>query len=246
MNCTQCNASIPGDALTCSYCGKETPNFKPARELEAQNKRHAVQQAQVDAEKARKAQLAGLAGSARTAFYWSLAGVVVCCLPIGSLVGLLMGLKVRKTANELNVPVPGQALAAIILALGMMLFFTAALVAGIVSDHQKSVRVSALQAETKKGAAAAELDVATACGLAEIAMLEGGGGQTGGALSIFRCEGALEKQPEGKVVLKEIEYARSSSDTPKRVDCCFSKGSRWRVDAIGAGPQCGAGRDGGG
>src|SRR5687768_10470421 len=123
MNCTPCSAKIPGDALTCPYCSHETPNFAAARAREEERRRHAQQQSMIDEGKARQISLASLEGSAKTAFYWALAGVLVCCFPIGSVVGLVLGFRVRKTAAALNVPAPWQSMAAIAGSIAVLAMF---------------------------------------------------------------------------------------------------------------------------
>lgn len=237
MNCTHCSAKIPGDALTCPYCGHETSNFARARELADEQKRHAHQQSLIDASKARQASVASLESAAKTSLYWTLAGVLVCCLPIGSVVGLFLGWRVRKTAAALNAPAPWQSMASIVVSVVWLGFLGLALTFGVISEHQKSVRVGQLREATKATAAAADLDAETACALVEMTLLEGGAGQKGGSLDLFRCEGALEKSAAG-VVLKDIEFSRLSSEKPQRVDGCLTKGSRWKVDAIGSGSNC--------
>lgn len=245
MNCTHCSAKIPGDALTCPYCGHETPNFAKARAQADEQRRHAEQQALIDAAKGRQFSVAGLESSARTAFYWSLAGVVVCCLPIGSVVGLVLGLRVRKQAASLNAHAPWQSMAAMVISIAWLGLFVLFLTIGIVTDHQRSVRVGELREATKAKATGAELDAETACALVEMTLLEGGAGQKSGSIHLFKCEGVLETTAEGGAVIKDIELARHSGDKPSRVDGCLSRGSRWRVDAIGTGPGCQQGRDGG-
>lgn len=245
MNCSHCSAKIPSDALTCPYCGHETPNFAAARAHEAEKTRHAQQQAQADASTARQASLGTLEGSAKVALYWALAGVLVCCLPIGSIGGLVLGSRVRKSAAALGVPAPWQSLAALIVSAGTLSLLVLALIIGVISDREKTARVAALREATKASGAAAELEVETACALVEVTLLEGGAGQKGGALNLFRCEGALEREPGGAAVLRDVEYARLAGADPARVDACLSKGTRWKVDAIGTGPGCRTGADAG-
>ena len=245
MNCTHCSAKIPGDALTCPYCGHETANFAKARALADQQKRYAEQQALIDASKARQLSLASLEGAAKTAFYWSLAGIAICCLPVGSVVGLLLGLRVRKNAAALNAPAPWQSMAAMVLAIICLGFFALAVSIVVVTEHQKSVRLAELREVTKAKALAVELDAETACALVEMTLLEGGAGEKGGSLHLFRCEGGVEKTSAGGAVLKDIEFTRLSADKPLRVDACLSRGSRWKIDAIGSGSGCRTGRDAG-
>lgn len=245
MNCSHCSATIPGDALTCAYCGHETPNVANVRALAEERKRHVEQQALIDASNARKASVDALDASARTAIYWSLAGVLVCCLPVGSIVGLVLGLRVRRSATVLKAPAPWQSMAAIVVSIVWLAFFLFALILGVITEHQKSARVAELRAATKGSAAAPDLDADTACALIEMTLLEGGAGREGGALDLFRCEGLVEKTATGGAVIKDIEFARASSDKPLRVDGCLSRGSRWKVDAIGTGPGCHAGYDAG-
>jgi hypothetical protein len=159
-------------------------------------------------------------------------------------VGLVLGLRVRKLAAGANVPAPVLSLVALVVSAGWLGLFALAMVFGAIADHNVSVRVAELRAATKAKAAAAELDVDTACALVEMTLLEGGAGVKRGSLDVFRCEGILEKTADG-AVLREVEYSRTSSDKPQRVDACLSRGSRWKVDAIGTGPGCQSGRDAG-
>lgn len=238
MTCAHCSATIPSDALSCSYCGNETPNVAKARAVAEERKRHTEQQALIDASKARAASVAALDGAATTALYWSLAGVLVCCLPAGSVVGLVLALRVRRNAAALTASAPWQSMAALVLSVVWLAFFVVAVIFGVVTEHQKSTRVAELRATTRASAAAAELDADTACALVEMTLLEGGAGLKGGSLGLFRCEGSVERTPTGGAVVKDLEYARRSSDPPERVDACLSRGTRWKVDAIGTGPGC--------
>ncbi len=245
MNCTNCSANIPSDALTCPYCGTETPNFAKARAREEQNQRHAHQQSLIDAAKARQAAVATLEGSAKTAFFWSLAGVFICCFPIGSIVSIVLSLRVRKTAAAANAPAPTMSMISLILSGLTLSFFIFALCLGIYSNHQKSLRVQALREATRTTAAATALDAATACDLVEMVLLEGGAGLKSGNLELFRCAGAVETSADGKAVIRDIEYSRTANDPPITTDGCLSRGSRWKVDAIGRGPGCRATADAG-
>lgn len=244
MNCSHCSAKIPTDALTCPYCGVDTPNAAQARALKEQQERHAQQLAAVDAGRARQQALLAVETSSKNAFYASILGVVICCLPAGSVVGIVMGLKARKTAATLGASAPWQSMAAIVLGVFWLGFFTLALVMGAVTEREKAERVAAIRAATKDAASQATLDAATACSLIELTLLEGGAGLKGGAVRVFHCEGKLEVDGD-RAVMKDLEYARSTADQPKRVDGCLSRGSRWKVDAIGLGPGCGAARDAG-
>lgn len=246
MNCTHCSAKIPADALTCPYCGSDTPHAAQARAQKEQQARHAAQLAAVDAGKARQKGVLELEKSARTAFYASILGVVVCCLPVGSLVGIVMGLKARKTAAALGAPAPWQSMAAIVLGVFWLGFVALALVMGVVGEREKAARIATLRDGIKETVRKSELDTPTACALAEIALLEGGVGQGQGSLSLdrFRCDGAVEVSG-ATAVLKDVEFARQVSKPTKTVDACFTFRSKWRVDWIGNGPKCGQGADAG-
>lgn len=243
MNCSNCSASISVDALTCPYCGTETPNAPKARALKEQQERHAAQLAAVDASKARQKDLIALQASAKNSFYASIIGVV-CCIPVGSVVGLVLAFRARGVAKRLQTAVPWQAMAAIILGVFWIGFFSLAMVMGAIGEREKAARVAAIRETTKDAVLKPELDDATACSLVEIALLEGYAGGKGGNLGLFRCEGKLEQTGE-KALLHDLEFARSSNDKPRRVDACLSKGKKWKVDAIGRGEGCGAKADGG-
>lgn len=240
MNCSNCSAKISTDALTCPYCGADTPLAAQARALKEQQLRHAAQLAAIDAGKARQKAAQGLEASAKNAFYASILGVIVCCLPVGSVVGLVLAIKARKTAATLGVGAPWQSMAAIVLAVFWLGFYALVVVIGVVNERAKAERVAALRTEIKQTVRNAELDAPTACGLIEIALLEGYGTQKGGLLKVFRCDGALERSGT-RAVMKDLEFSRSSSNPPSAADACLSFGTRWKVDAIGVGADCGGG-----
>lgn len=244
MNCSHCSAAIPSEALTCPYCGHETPNFAIARAKEQERRAEEATTRATEKARERQNQIAGLAVRAKASLYWSLGGVVFCCLPIGSVIGIVQALRVRKTATSLDVTTPWQAILSIIGSLVWIASWILLAIVIAVQQHDKSVRTTALKESTRVTATAAELTSETACELTELAMLEGIATMKGDRLEIFRCDGAFEPGT-GQALLKDFEYSRQSSDKPVKANACFSKGIRWKVDAIGTGPNCLGGADAG-
>ena len=237
MNCSHCSATIPSDVLTCPYCGHETPNFAPAREREKQRKAQEAQSHVAQTAREKQQALGGLAGSAKVSLYWAMGGVLVCCLPVGSVVAIVLALRVRKLAASLDAATPWQAIVSIIGSLVWIATYLLIAVVAVVAEHEKSVRVTALKESTRVTATSAELTAETACELTELALLDGSANRKGEHLAIFRCDGAFEPGI-GTAVLKDFEYARQSRDKPVKANACFSKGIRWKVDSIGVGPGC--------
>ena len=73
--CSGCGAAVSLEALTCEYCGAPSPHAVRAK--------NARDEAELAREEDRlRAEHEALARSATFALVWSIAGLVVCCLPI--------------------------------------------------------------------------------------------------------------------------------------------------------------------
>ena len=228
--CGGCGAAVGIEALTCEYCGVASPH---ARRASA-----AASEAELaEAEARLRVAEAAVHRSGKVALVWSVVGVALCCLPVGSVVALLLAQRARTQARAAGLVAPSTTTAAMILGgLGLAAFVA---FAGLVAAEMRAERerTAQLHALTDEAAAQPELTQPTACGLAELRLIEDGwDGRTGSSVyDTFECPGRVHQDGAGAVL-------EGMSIRPKRgerilFDACLERGEKWFVRALVPGGQ---------
>lgn len=230
--CTSCGARIDPSLHACPYCGTVTPAGAAARAhgalLEQQKARFAAEQ-----EHARRvAEIASLGRSATAALYWSVAGLVFCCIPVPAVVALVLAYRTQATAKRLGVSVPVQTIVAYVFGALALLTFTSAAISATLDARRLAQRKEALAQRIEKGAGAPSLDHDTACALAELSLLQDGWAKTSGSqIEAFDCAGKLELQGD-RLALGGIRFKTSSTQPVVTVTACLARGGRWYVASM--------------
>ncbi len=232
MRCHNCGASIDSGALTCPFC--KTQSAKGAefqRQQEHAAGAHAAWQAQTAAHQ-RNVRLLELDRAASRTLSWSIAGTVLCCLPLG-IVGIVQGARARTLARELGVGVPTRGKVGFILAFAASAFSVIGVSTAAISSHydqeDAEARVALLEKRAAPKAALQTLDQPTACALAEVHFLrEGWAGHPGHSLHGFGCVGKLVPLGTENAQLEDLRF-RWSATQKFRVNTCFKRGAKWYV-----------------
>jgi len=240
VKCAQCGALIDPLALACPYCRFTTPAGVAARqraEAEAQQRAqweaHAHYQQQASTNRQ-------VQSSSTHALIWSIAGTVLCCLPLG-VVGIVFGARARSLAKRLGTPPPARA--TIGLALGILscvlsvAFGVYAVVQSQIDKEKTEQRIAALEKSLGTAPSAPALERSTACGLAEVyALRTGWDGRQGYSLEGFECTGKVRRQGD-RAELDDFRF-RIGTDASKRFDLrvCFKRGAAWYVSEMRDGP----------
>jgi len=231
MKCQSCGAMIDPGAYECPFCKAPTPR---AAEYRAAQERDAAARAQWDAQRAWQEQNVlrlKMEGAAKQSMLLSIAGIVVCCTPLG-IGGIVQGVRAKKMAETLKTPAPGSATFGLVLGILSTLWSAGFLTWAMIQSHydQESTQEHVAKLKQKVGdkAQAASLDHGTACALAEIHALETGfDGHPGYSLDKFQCPGKLNARPDG-AELETFRFGWSTS-TKYDVNVCFKKGAKWYV-----------------
>jgi hypothetical protein len=237
MKCENCGATIDPGALACPFCQSPTPAAafaRQRREQEAQAQLRAAATAQEQAAAAARARLEATAGQA---LGWSIAGLVICCLPL-AVIGVVQGLRARSMAAAARVPLPGKATVG--LALGLLATLSSisavtwAIRDGNRQEEYAAARLAVLRQKIDAHAGAPVLDHDTACALAEAHAIESGhDGHLGRTLEHFECVGKLAVDHD-RAELSDLRFRWSS--TTYDTSACFKYGARWYVGELRSGP----------
>lgn len=230
LKCKACGAGLPDTADICSYCGVATD----VAQLKAE------EQIAADAERADAKTNAARESLGRTsthALVWSIVGMIVCCPPIPSIVGLVMSLRARKMARKYTLVLPATATAGLAMSLVGISIFTLFVIYIVTEERRVSARQSELAKIVDAYGAGPTLDERTACALAESRLLEDGWGETG-KLSVddFRCPGRVI-QRGNNARLEDITFKGTKKSRPVLTGC-YHRGSRWTLDELREDTQC--------
>lgn len=241
MKCEHCGAVLSPQAMACSFCQAPTAAAIRARQQAEYEQHQRAQQVAMAAQLERSAGLNRLQSTSTQSMWWSIAGLVVCCMPV-ALVGLVQGLRARGLAKTLNAPMPGQALTGLVLSgvgsLCSIGFYIYAIISSSQQDEAAAARIKVLDAQTQVPAMAAGLTQPTACALAEAYALKTGfAGNRGPTLDHFECLGRVV--PTGdKADLEDFRF-RKGATAKFDVHVCFKHGARWFVTALQEAPCSG-------
>ncbi|MBN9161638.1 MAG: hypothetical protein J0I07_11800 [Myxococcales bacterium] len=245
IRCERCGASLDPMVAACPYCQLTTPAGVAAQQRESQ----VAEQARVHAQWASAAQQQAHAveqrriqGIATQSLLWSIAGIVLCCLPLG-VIGIVQGLRARSASVARSLPVPGLAKVGLWLGIASCLTSVVLVTWGGLSAAEDEERANARAAELEKAvgtrAELETLDRTAACQLAEAHTLRNGwNDKRGYSLERFECPGKLEQAADRAELQDFRVYERSGNDKEHRVFVCFKRGGRWFVDSLSKTP-CG-------
>lgn len=233
VKCAQCGALIDPLALSCQYCRFTTPAGVAAQQrAEADAQRRAQWEAHAHHSQ-QAATNRQLDSSATHALIWSIAGAVLCCLPLG-VVGIVFGARARALAKRLGTAPPARAtigmvlgIVSCVLSVAMVVF---AVVQSQIDEEETQKRISTIEKQLGTAPSAPTLDRTTACGLAEVyALRTGWDGRRGYSLEAFECLGKL-RQDGDRAELDDFRF-RIDTDQKKRFDLhvCFKRGGAWYV-----------------
>lgn len=167
------------------------------------------------------------------AMWWSIAGIVLCCLPLG-VVGMVMGLRARGRAQAANITVPGTAMAGLVIGAiscvtSIALFTYAAIESQNEQDHANK-RVAEIDKQLGKKPEAPTLDHDTACLLGEQYTLKNSfDDKSGYQFENFECAGKLT-QTTDSAQLEDLKFHYNSDE--EKAFVCFKRGTKWYVDRL--------------
>jgi len=239
VKCGQCGANIDPLATACPFCKLTTP-VGVAEHQRAQHESRTRAQWEAHTTAAQNAAWKAQVSSASTqSLAFSLAGMVLCCLPSG-IAAIVQGLRARAMAKKHGVPVPATATIGLVIGAVSLVTSIAAIVylnREIEEDKARTKqRITALEQQIGAKAATPALDHATACGLAEKYALENGWDKTSGhQLQQFSCVGKLTAEAES-ARLDNVRFANGS--TKHDVAVCFRRGQVWYVTEITKATSC--------
>lgn len=221
--------------MSCDYCG--------AASLHAVRSQKAPTPEDLARDEAEiHAAQAAITKRGTTAFLWSMAGLVVCCLPVPGIVAITMAHGVRTKAQARGWLPPSTAVAAIVLGIINILIFSGFVALVAWEMRATAERQAFLHETTAKSSTALVLPQAAACDLAELRLLEDGWKGHSGNTTLsetFDCAGRLEIT-DRTAVLYGLTF-RFNSDARHTLDACLRRGQRWRVEKlVSAGDGCGA------
>jgi len=233
VKCAQCGALIDPLAHSCQYCRFTTPAGVAARqraEADAQRRAQWEAHAQYNQQVVTHRQVES---SSTHALLWSIAGTVLCCLPLG-VVGVVLGVRARSLAGRLGTAPPARATIGMVLGALSCVLSVGMLVLGFVlaeiEKQEAEERIATIEKQLGARPSAPTLDRNTACGLAEIyALRNGWNGRTGPSLQGFECVGKL-RHDRDRAELDDFRF-RIGSDQKNRYDLhvCFKRGDAWYV-----------------
>jgi hypothetical protein len=168
---------------------------------------------------------ASLARTAKHSFFWSLGGLLACCLFIPSTVGVVLSLRARKMASKYRLVLPLHATLGLALGSIGILAGAGLVTIAVVGEMRRSERVEAITKLLGDTAEQSELTHASACLLAELRLLRGGF-RDNDNVDGFECDGQL-KRTEHSAELLGIRFEQSSE--PFVATACLERGQRWAV-----------------
>lgn len=234
-NCERCGAALDPTALTCPYCGLTTRagvQAQQAQQQVAQSQAALGAQWQMQRERANQMEIASLGTQA---MWWSIAGVVFCCLPLG-VVGIVQGVRARGRAHAAKITAPGTATAGFIIGIlscmTSIALFTYAAIDSQNEQDRANKRVAEIDKQLGKKPEAATLDHDTACLLGEQYTLKNSfDDKSGYQFEKFECVGKLT-QTGDSAQLDDLKFHYNTDE--EKAFVCFKRGTKWYVDRLSA------------
>jgi hypothetical protein len=163
-------------------------------------------------------------------------------LPVFPILSVLAYRRARELAKRLSVDVPGHATFGLVLSGLALVMLPLTLVVGLFADNaaeeRTEKRIAALEARLATAAVQPNLDLTTACALAELHALKNGyADQRGKHLMQFDCGGTLGGTPSHPV-LDRLAFTSDVNDKRLEVSACLEHGARWFVKELRADHAC--------
>jgi len=235
--CKQCGATVSPHDEVCPYCQAITPYGLQQQQARVAGETYKQQaQAQLDAQgeaHRRQQQREALESSATYALIAGAVGLVTCCLPVGPIAAIVLGVKAQRHAVQQDLPKPPRALLGIILGI---VGLVGAVVGWIWCYNDTSTRdedVAGLKKASNKGAKKGVISKKTACQLVKIEVLSGGYALYDEAK--IDCRGKLEVTGD-RAVLQNVKLERTEPD--KVTGCLERVDERWVVAELREDGQC--------
>ncbi|MFO0675354.1 MAG: DUF4190 domain-containing protein [Polyangiaceae bacterium] len=227
MQCPKCSAQLPPLARACQYCGLETHHGAQERAREADLHAHGQRQERDAAGRA-------MASRANLAMLLGLGSLVTCCFPVG-IGAIVMGVQSNGLAKKANLHKDPKALVGIVVGALSILAFTGMCIVVAIQHAQQANRAADIAKATDEKRKAAEIDMATACSLAEARIIaDGYSGKT--LLDKFTCRGPFDSKSTHPT-LQGID-AEMSGVTFKLQACFLRNDKRWFVVSVQEGGTC--------
>jgi hypothetical protein len=232
-NCSTCGAQLLPNAPKCPYCGAATPAGERKAREEEQRAAAAAAAAAATAQREQvvhKQQAAAQAEqAARLALTWSIVGLFGCCFVIPPIVGVVLGYRAVRLARDNGLFVPARAIAALTISGASFLLLIGGGIGVAVQQHALAQRKASVHARVDGPSAAATLAPDTACGLAELHLLEESyEGHEPTSVDAVECSGALTQDAK----TAELQGVRVTfgGGTPQTITACFTRGTKWSVE----------------
>ena len=227
--------------MQCSFCGTLTDRGVQARQARAvQNDaaRHAAEQrAAADQVRARVVAQQSVDAAGRWALYSSLLGGLLCCfVPVGSVLGIVFGMRARGLAAQHRLPGAGLGTVGLVFGvIGLSLSIVMWIAVGVmmVKENQHRAELKASLGDLSSP----QLELESACTLAELELLDNKfGGYT--SLDDFECGGPTgELELNGdEAVLRGVHFLKTDQRVP--VVACFVRHARWSVKEVRGDDDC--------
>lgn len=236
--CESCGAKLTAFADKCPYCDAITryganqaqshARFAAAAEMQANQYR-----AQQDARKQSDLdlQLRTMASHSAT---WAGVGLVLCCVPIPSTVGIVLGFRAKRVARERGVVAPSSSTIGIVLGFAGYVLMVAGYGFYYWDTQETEAKRKVLQEQLKDVADQEELELDTACKVASLHFLDAK--YDGGRVMEVACDGATVAQNSDKAEVPGIVLTVKSN--PIKVTLCMHRGKKWVVDEAVARETC--------
>lgn len=236
VSCPRCGANIDPSALACPYCKTQTLYGRQQQEQHAAYQYQAAQVAQHQQAAERHQRQQALEKMAKHALFWSLGGLLVCCLP-GAIVGIVMGLSVKSAAKRDGVTPPSMSTIAVVLGACGIAVFGVFLVLFIQDSRARDARIAVLQSQLEATRTKEAIDQPLACALTELELLQDGyAGKGGITVEGVECNGRVEQNGD-RAILREVRF-RTSSTEKHTVTACLARGARWAVKELRDDESC--------
>lgn len=240
--CNNCGAKLGPTTPSCPYCGAVTAygqQVEHAAATQNAHHQHAREQHQLNLQMERDRQRRAAMESAATfALISGLVGFVTCCLPVGPVLAIVMGLKARRLARETGFARPMRGTIGLVCGLLGLLSAAGGWSYFIYDTQKKDEDIEKLREAAVKVADDKDLTDAAACTLVRLEVLES-------TSSVYRakkikCRGDLKRTGD-RAVLTRVRVLKSSPYTVK--GCLVWRGERWVVEKTPRYGKCWTGGD---